>query len=289
MSRKLRHILAYWNPRLAREMYASRTVLGEMSPVSRTIIRPGDVVWVCTKLQKTGELFLLGRLLVGECRREGLRLKLIARRGTAEPIQAVNLMEVYQELRFNTKNYSDRLILRGGRINPEQFASSRILTDGTVELLNSVWYDGQAVEDFEEVLEEDILYAAAEGLGYADPITNEEVEAEAVSLVTRWYEERGWAVESVEGENRGYDLACFNGRLEEHVEVKGTQGLAQSYFITANEYSCAHEDPLFVLCVITEVFSKQPYIHSYAGAELSERFEFTVVQYKAVLSNSDDA
>jgi len=282
MRRTPRHILVYWNPKLTQEMCAVQTTLEVVTAVGKTIIRPGDVVWVCTRLHKTGELFLLGRMLVGECRREGWRRKVIARSGTAEPLQAINLMDVYQEFRFNSKNYSDRLILRGGRINPEQFGSSRILTDETAELLNSIWYDGQAVEDFEEVLAADILYAAADEAGYADPITNEEVESEAVSLVTRWYEDHGWTVNNVENENRGYDLVCSKGRLEQHVEVKGTQGSTPSYFMTANEYNCAQEDPLFVLCVITGVFSKKPYIHTYAGAELSDEFEFTCLHYKAV-------
>lgn len=266
-------------------MCAFHTLLEEMVPVSRTIIRPGDVVWICTRLLKTGELILLGRMLVGECRREGLRRKLIAKRGTAEPLKAVSLMDVYQELRFKTKNYSDRLILRGGRINPEQFGSSRILTDETAELLDSVWDNGQAVEDFEEVLEEDILYAVAGEAGYADPITNEEVEAAAVSLVTTWYEAHGWTVDNIEDEKRGYDLVCSNGRLGQHIEVKGTQGPVPSYFITANEYSCSQEDPLFVLCVVTEVFSKRPGFHSYTGAQLHDEFEFICVQYKAVPRN----
>ena len=108
------------------------------------------------------------------------------------------------------------------------------------------------------------------------------VEAEAVSLVTGWYEELGWDVASVEDENRGYDLACSKGRLEEHVEVKGTQGSAPSFFMTVNEYRCAQEDALFVLCVVTGIFSRESYIYRYAGAQVFEEFEFTVRQYKAV-------
>lgn len=283
MRRKPRHILVYWNPKLTQEMCAVHTTLEVVTPVGKTIIRSGDVVWVCTRLHKTGELLLLGRMLVGECPGERWQRKLIASDGTAEPLKAINLMAVYQEIRFDSSNnYSDRLILRGGRINPEQFGSSRRLTDETVELLNSVWYGGQAVEDFEEVLAADVLYAAADEAGYADPITNEEVESEAVSLVTEWYEYHGWTVDNVERENRGYDLVCSKGRLEEHVEVKGTQGSTPSYFMTANEYNCAQEDPLFVLRVVTGVFSKKPYIHTCAGAELLSKFEFTCLQYKAV-------
>lgn len=283
MRRKPRHILAYWNPKLTREMSALNTTLEAMTQVSKTTVCPGDVVWVCTRLHRTGELFLLGRMLVGECRREGWRRKLIASGGTAEPLQAINLMAVYQEIRFDSsKNYSDRLILRGGRINPEQFGSSRILTDETAKLLTSTWYGGQAAQDFQEVLEADILYTAADEAGYGDPITNEEVESEAVSLVTEWYEYDGWTVDNVERENRGYDLVCSRGGLEQHVEVKGTQGSTPSYFMTSNEYNCAQEDPLFVLCVITGVFSKKPYIHTYAGVELRSKFEFTCLQYKAV-------
>lgn len=262
-------------------MFESGPVFEDLTPPGKTIVRAGDVVWVCTRLRRSGRFFLLGRLLVGKCFREGLRRKVTAREGTAEPLRAVSLMNVYGNIRFDTKNYSDRLILRHGRINPEQFGSPRILTDETAELFDAVWYDGQIVEGFDEALEEDILHAEGEA-GYADPITNEAVEAEAVSAVIGWYEERGWDVASVEDENRGYDLICSKGRLEEHVEVKGTQGPTPSFFMSVNEYRCAQEDALFVLCVVTGIFSRESYVHRSAGAQVFEEFEFTVCQYKAV-------
>lgn len=281
MRKKPRHILSYWRPELAREMFESEPAFEALAPPGKTIIRPGDVVWVCTRLRRSGQFFLLGRLLVGKCLLEGLRRKVMAREGTAEPLRAVSLMDVYGDIRFDTKNYSDHLILRHGRINPEQFGSPRILTDETVELFNDVWCDGQAVEEFDEVLEEDILHAAGEA-GYADPITNKEVEREAVSLVTRWYVERGWVVLNVETENRGYDLLCIKEKLEEHVEVKGTQGSTPSFFMTSNEYRCGQEDRLFVLCVVTEIFSQGSHIYRYASAQVFEEFKFTIRQYTAV-------
>jgi Domain of unknown function (DUF3883) len=284
MRRKSRHILTYWRPQLVADIFDSKETLDEMAPVGGTIVRPGDVEWICTRLRRSGTFLLLGRMVVGECLREGSRRTLLAKKGTTESFRAVSLMKVYGDIRFNTKNYNDRLILRHGRINPEQLGSPRILTDQSIGLLNTVWYDGQDIEEFAAVLEEDIIYAAEEA-GYADPITNKEVENEAVSLVTKWYEERGWNVDNVETEKRGYDLLCYKGRLEEHVEVKGTQGAVPSYFITANEYECAKEDPLFILCVVTEIFSQQPYIYSYATAHIFDDFEFTIQQYKAMPRN----
>lgn len=263
-------------------MLKSSPLFNELAISGNTIVKPGDVAWVCTRFRQSGELFLLGRLSVGQCLKEGWHRKLLS--GKGEPLRAVSLMQVFSALRFVTRQYSDRLILRHGRINPEQFGSPRILTDSSAEVLNELWYGAPSLAGFKEVLEEDLRSVEAVA-GYADPITNAEVESAAVSTVTMWYQDRGWRVRSVEPENLGYDLVCTQGGNEEHVEVKGTQGHIPSYFMTANEYECSENDPLFILCVVTGVLTQQSYIYSYPGSQISKEFEFTVQQYKAVPRN----
>lgn len=262
-------------------MFDRQPTLETLAPPGKTAVRPGDVVWMCTRLRGCGQFFLLGRLTVGSYFSEGLRRKVTARSGSAERLRAISLMGVYEDIRFDTRYYSDRLILRHGRINPEQFGSPRILTKETAELFNSVWHSGQAVADFKDELAEDILRETGEA-GYADPITKEEVEREAVTVVTEWYKGRGWFVLNVERENRGYDLLCSRKNMEEHVEVKGTQGFTRSFFMTANEYRCSQEDRQFVLCVVTRVFSHEPTIYRYVGAQVLTEFKLSVVQYRAV-------
>jgi hypothetical protein len=220
MRKKSRHILFYWRPETALDMLKSRPVFNELTIFGNTLVKPGDVAWVCTRFRQSGELFLLGRLLVGECVKEGRHRKLLSSKSAAEPLRAVSLMQVFSALRFVTRQYSDRLILRHGRINPEQFGSPRILTDNSVELLNELWYGAPSLAGFKEVLEEDLRSVEAVVAGCADPVTNAEVEAAAVSTVTMWYQERGWRVRSVEHEKLGYDLVCTHGGIEEHVEVK---------------------------------------------------------------------
>ncbi len=187
MRKKNRHILSYWRPELAREMFEGQPSFECLAPPGRTVGRPGDVVWVCTRLRGSGRLFLLGRMLVGRCFLEGRRRKVTARDGSAEPLRAVSLTEAYGDIRFDTRDYSDRLILRYGRINPEQFGSPRILTDETTELFNAIWYGGQAVEGFDDAPGEDVFHSEGE-VGYAEPVTNDAIEAEAVA---GWYEEQG--------------------------------------------------------------------------------------------------
>jgi hypothetical protein len=36
--------------------------------------------------------------------------------------------------------------------------------------------------------------------------------------------------------------------------------------MTANEYECSENDPLFILCVVTGVLTQQSYIYSYLGS-----------------------
>lgn len=266
-------------------MFKSKPIFDELTISGKTIVRPGDVSWVCTRFRQSGELFLLGRLAVVQCLYEGRHRKLLSGEGAAEALRAISLMGVFSDLRFVTRHYSDRLILRHGRINPEQFGSPRILSDESAELFNEIWYGTPTLEEFEKVLEEDLRSANSEEADYADPITSKEVEAAAISTVTTWYQDRGWRVRSVEAEKLGYDLVCTQGRVKKHVEVKGTKGLVPSYFITANEYECAENDPLFILCIITGVFSQQSYIYIYSGAQIFDEFEFTVRQYKAVPRN----
>ena len=71
------------------------------------------------------------------------------------------------------------------------------------------------------------------GGGFGSVETNRQVEKAAIDFVERHYEKSGWTVTSVEAEKVGYDLRCDKGDVQQHVEVKGTQGEELCFIITA--------------------------------------------------------
>lgn len=107
------------------------------------------------------------------------------------------------------------------------------------------------------------------------------VEKASVEMATRYFEERGWTVKSRESDGIGYDLDCTKGRIEIHVEVKGTASETQSFFITSNEYRVMHEDRSFRLAVVTSALTK-PKLMLLTGKAANALFRFTAIAYSAV-------
>lgn len=120
------------------------------------------------------------------------------------------------------------------------------------------------------------------GAGFGDPERNRKVEVAAVSFTAKWYESRGWTVESVESKKCGYDLLCLKGSSVEHVEVKGANGDSLAFIITNNEVREALEDPRFVLCVVTSAL-RHPQLSRYLGNEFADEFELTPLAFTAKL------
>lgn len=121
------------------------------------------------------------------------------------------------------------------------------------------------------------------GAGFGDPETNRKVEKLAIIFVTKWYQSRGWTVDSVEAEKCGFDLRCARNADEEHVEVKGVQGEGQSFPITASEVRQASRDSRFILCVVTSALSNQPSMHRFTGKEFLNSFDLEPLAFMARL------
>ena len=121
------------------------------------------------------------------------------------------------------------------------------------------------------------------GAGFGNPETNRKVERAAVSFVTQWYESRGWRVESVEAQKRGYDLLCAKGSAEEHVEVKGVQADLPTFIITAREVREAQSNSNFVICVVTSALNVRPKLFRYVGKEFVEKFDLVPLAFRAIL------
>jgi len=120
-------------------------------------------------------------------------------------------------------------------------------------------------------------------VSFGNPETNRKIEQAAISQVTKYYEENGWSVESVERLRIGFDLLCIKGSREEHVEVKGTQGSVETFVITPNEVAQSESDMQFVLYIVTSALSNQPKLKRYTAKEFNQKFELEPVAYFAAL------
>lgn len=68
-----------------------------------------------------------------------------------------------------------------------------------------------------------------------DTVKRIKVEKAAIAAVSRHYENKGYSVESVENEYRGWDLEASLGRTTLLLEVKGLSGNLVSTELTPNE------------------------------------------------------
>ena len=94
--------------------------------------------------------------------------------------------------------------------------------------------------------------STGQGLG----LTAEErkaVEMRAMKLAMEYYEAAGYHIKDVSG-NSSYDLSCTKEGSELRVEVKGTTGLGEHVFLTANEVEHARSHyPNVSLFVVSEI------------------------------------
>ena len=70
-----------------------------------------------------------------------------------------------------------------------------------------------------------------------DPVLRAKVEEAAINRVVHHYFDKGYHYESVESENKGWDLEFTRGAVKLLVEVKGCSGNADQVELTPNEYT----------------------------------------------------
>lgn len=123
------------------------------------------------------------------------------------------------------------------------------------------------------------------GAGFGAPEVNREIEKRAIDRATRYLRRRGWKVQSVEAEARGYDLFCTKDGGELHVEVKGCSGTSPGFIITSNEYETAKTDPCFRLLIVTAALSVGR-VKKMTGKEALSLFDFSPLSYSARLKDA---
>lgn len=86
---------------------------------------------------------------------------------------------------------------------------------------------------------------------------NKIIEETAVKVVINHYRRLGYKVQSVEKENKGWDLEAAKGRNTKRIEVKGLSGSEISVRISRNEYEkmTAKNNSDYRLCVVTQALT----------------------------------
>jgi len=119
------------------------------------------------------------------------------------------------------------------------------------------------------------------GAGFGTPEYNKRVEEAAISMVMRWYKDKGWQVRSVEAQKCGYDLECRQHDTEEHVEVKGIRGDELAFIITAGEVRNLMLDRKHVTALVTNALATAPLLTRFSRDEFLNNFELEPLAYHA--------
>ena len=93
--------------------------------------------------------------------------------------------------------------------------------------------------------------------GKTDPEHKAKVEKAAIKVVCQHYTKLGYAVDSVEKDNVGWDLEIrFGGRVRFRIEVKGLSGSGIGVGLTPNEYNKFKENAEdYRLAIVTDALS----------------------------------
>ncbi len=116
-------------------------------------------------------------------------------------------------------------------------------------------------------------------LRFPDQETRDRVEQAAIKHAKQVYAREGRVV-SVERENRGYDLDVLDersGDLKLKVEVKGTAGEDEHFYLTRNEDRAAKADPKrWRLAVVVDAL-REPVLQEYSFDDMEKMFSRTAL------------
>ncbi|ERS15423.1 hypothetical protein Q668_05700 [Alcanivorax sp. PN-3] len=119
----------------------------------------------------------------------------------------------------------------------------------------------------------------ASGGGFATQEHRKEVEARSMALVSEHYERKGFSVTDVSMyRGLGYDLEVTRKSTKRLVEVKGTAGDVEAFFITKNEHEASYCEN-WRLCIVTNVFDA-PKIIERNGEKYRKLYRSTPIQFQ---------
>ena len=107
---------------------------------------------------------------------------------------------------------------------------------------------------------------------FPDSVTRKKIELAAIEFVAAHYEKNGFKITDHQKENCGYDLLVESADEILKIEVKGTSGNDNRFFISRNErYRSA--DPLWRLAIVTSALTN-PTLKIFNSNEMERAFNF---------------
>ena len=104
-----------------------------------------------------------------------------------------------------------------------------------------------------------------------DPARRRKIELKAVEITTAHY--KGWTVNSVERDNKGWDLNAVRGSQKLKLEVKGLSGSAIAVELTPNEYKKMRKHrETYKICVVTRAL-EAPTLTVFSFKRANDRWE----------------
>lgn len=120
-----------------------------------------------------------------------------------------------------------------------------------------------------------------------DPLKRLEVEKSAIKVVTKYYNDLGYEVQSIERDNLGWDLTATNSRAELKLEVKGLSGKENLTELTPNEFKNLKADKKFYrICIVTNSLTK-PLLKIFAYSNDNKEWtseDGTILKFEEIIS-----
>lgn len=123
----------------------------------------------------------------------------------------------------------------------------------------NVWYANphkhkRLLDKIAKLIDGEKVVAKGKRSRRTDPEKSAKVEKAAIRTTTKYYESIGYTIDSVEKDNRGWDLEAISGKKKLLIEVKGLSGKELSVELTPNEYAALSDSDKkdnYRLCVVS--------------------------------------
>ena len=117
--------------------------------------------------------------------------------------------------------------------------------------------------------------------GFGTPEHRKKVEKSAVKFVTNHLRKKGYNIISVEDQNCGYDLLASKGKSSLEVEVKGTAGSEERFFLTRNEnFYMRNGNQNWRLAIVTNALSSDRSLIFSDAKQVIKKFTFEPLAFK---------
>lgn len=117
-------------------------------------------------------------------------------------------------------------------------------------------------------------------VGKVDPEHNKEIERKAVNIVTAYYKQNGFEVESVEELDKGFDLIVSKGRKVLFVEVKGNGSSQINISLSPNEYNALKQYKNYIIASVINCNEKNAKLNLFKLAAGEDNFYIQHIENK---------